>query len=218
MPVPVRIAIVNDYEIVVAGTAAVLAPYPHRIRVVELDSRMPVISDVDVLLYDTFGQVPGHPVDFAGLVRGSAPRLVIFSWDLNSTLVSRAVEKGASGYLSKGLSAERLVDSIERVHAGEIVLPSETETTSTVVAGEWPGQEAGLSARESEIIALITKGLTNQEIAERAYLSINSVKSYVRSAYRKIGVTRRSQAVAWGMQNGFEPDRVRRVEPPDHRA
>ena len=97
-------------------------------------------------------------------------------------------------------------------------LPSETESASTVVAGEWPGQEAGLSARESEIIALITKGLTNQEIAERAYLSINSVKSYIRSAYRKIGVTRRSQAVAWAMQNGFEPDRVRRVEPPDHRA
>ncbi len=218
MPVPVRIAIVNDYEIVVAGTAAVLAPYPHRIQVVELDSRMPVISDVDVLLYDTFGQVPGHLVDFAGLVRGPAPRVVIFSWDLNSKLVSRAVEKGASGYLSKGLSAEQLVDSIERVHAGEIVLPSETETTSTVLAGEWPGREAGLSARESEIIALITKGLTNQEIAERAYLSINSIKSYIRSAYRKIGVTRRSQAVAWGMQNGFEPDRVRRVEPPDHRT
>ena len=97
-------------------------------------------------------------------------------------------------------------------------MPSETESISTVVAGEWPGQEAGLSARESEIIALITKGLTNQEIAERAYLSINSVKSYIRSAYRKIGVTRRSQAVAWGMQNGFEPDRVRRVESPDHHA
>ena len=218
MPVPVRIAIVNDYEIVVAGTAAVLAPYPHRVRVVELDSQLPVISDVDILLYDTFGQVPGHPADFADLVRGPAPRLVIFSWDLDSKLVSRALEKGVSGYLSKGLSAARLVDSIERVHAGEIVLPSETESTSTVVVGEWPGREAGLSARESEIIALITKGLTNQEIAERAYLSINSVKSYIRSAYRKIGATRRSQAVAWGMRNGLEPDRLRRVEPPDHRS
>ena len=91
-------------------------------------------------------------------------------------------------------------------------------TGSAGVAGDWPGHETGLSARESEIIALITKGLTNQEIAERAYVGINSVKSDIRSAYRKIGVTRRSQAVVWGMQNGFEPDRLGRAEPPDHRA
>ena len=148
MPVPVRIAIVNDYEIVVAGTAAVLAPYPHRIRVVELDSQMPVISDVDVLLYDTFGQVPGHFVDLAGMVRGSASRLVIFSWDLDSTLVSRAVEKGASGYLSKGLSAERLVDGIEQVHAGEIVLPSETGSTSPSMRASGPVKRRD-SAHES---------------------------------------------------------------------
>ena len=218
MPLPVRIAIVNDYEIVVAGTAAVLAPHADRIRVVELDSRMPVISDVDVLLYDTFSQVPVDRVELAGLVRGQVPRVVIFSWDVSPGLVSRAMENGASGYLSKGLSAEHLVDSLERVHAGEIVLPSETRTTDTVLPPAWPGRGAGLSARESEIVALITKGLTNQEIAERAYLSINSIKSYIRSAYRKIGVTRRSQAVAWGMQNGFEPDRVRRIEPPDHRS
>ena len=217
MPVPVRIAIVNDYEIVVAGTAAVLAPYTHRIRVVELDSQMPVISDVDVLLYDTFGQAPGHLIDLGGMVRGSTPRLVIFSWDLDSKLVSRALESCASGYLSKGLSAARLVEGIERVHAGEIVLPSETESPA-VQAGGWPGQDVGLSARESEIVALITKGFTNQEIAERAYLSINSIKSYIRSAYRKIGVTRRSQAVAWGMQHGFQPDRLRRVDPRDQRS
>ena len=50
------------------------------------------------------------------------------------------------------------------------------------------------------MLALITQGLSNQEIAERSYLSINSVKTYIRTAYRKIGVSRRSQAVAWGMQ------------------
>ena len=59
------------------------------------------------------------------------------------------------------------------------------------------------------MLALITQGLSNQEIAERSYLSINSVKTYIRTAYRKIGVTRRSQAVVWGMQHGFEPDRLR---------
>ena len=63
--------------------------------------------------------------------------------------------------------------------------------------------------RESEIIALITQGLSNQEIAERSYLSINSVKTYIRTAYRKIGVHRRSQAVAWGIAHGFLPTKAR---------
>lgn len=55
------------------------------------------------------------------------------------------------------------------------------------------------------MLSLITQGVTNQEIAEACYLSINSVKSYIRSAYRKINVERRSQAVLWGTQNGMLP-------------
>ncbi|WP_193609164.1 LuxR C-terminal-related transcriptional regulator [Nocardioides lijunqiniae] len=62
-----------------------------------------------------------------------------------------------------------------------------------------------LSSRETEILSLIVRGLSNQEIADAAYLSINSVKTYIRTAYKKMGVTRRSQAVVWAMQHGFEP-------------
>ena len=57
----------------------------------------------------------------------------------------------------------------------------------------------------------ITQGLSNQEIAQRCYLSINSVKTYIRTAYRKIGAERRAQAVLWGIKHGFEPDILRRV-------
>ncbi len=74
-------------------------------------------------------------------------------------------------------------------------------------AGDWPGREAGLSPREAEILALITQGLSNQEIADRAYLSINSVKTYIRSAYRKIGVTRRTQAAVWASTTASSPTR-----------
>jgi DNA-binding CsgD family transcriptional regulator len=63
------------------------------------------------------------------------------------------------------------------------------------------------------MLALITQGLSNQEVAARAFLSPNSVKSYIRSAYRKIGVSSRTQAVLWAVENGFKPDTLRTVDP-----
>ncbi|GCD90887.1 response regulator transcription factor [Nocardioides sp. LS1] len=209
---PIRLAIVNDYELVVAGVAAMLSPFHERVAVVELDSGMPVISDVDVIFYDTFGQVQGDGIDLEDLVRGSDARVVIFSWNLQPELVARAIDKGASGYLSKGLSGDEVVEAVEAVHAGTVVTPSEASPVDRGAAGDWPGREAGLTAREAEVLALITQGLSNQEIAERSYLSINSVKTYIRTAYRKIGVERRAQAVVWGMKHGFEPDKLRVVE------
>jgi len=209
---PIRIAIVNDYELVVAGVAAMLAPFHDRVAVVELDSGLPVISDVDVILYDTFGQVQGDGIELEDLVRGSDARVVIFSWNLQPDLVERAIRKGASGYLSKALSGEEVVEAVEAVHGGAVVTPPDTEPVDRGASGDWPGREAGLTAREAEVLALITQGLSNQEIAQRSYLSINSVKTYIRTAYRKIGVERRAQAVVWGMKHGFEPDRLRVVE------
>jgi DNA-binding CsgD family transcriptional regulator len=97
------------------------------------------------------------------------------------------------------------------VDAGKQVLPSPQDKGTSPDDRTYPGREAGLTGREAEIIALITQGLSNQEIAERSYLSINSVKTYIRTAYRKMGVTRRSQAVLWGIKNGMQPDVVRRV-------
>jgi two-component system, NarL family, response regulator LiaR len=209
--VPVRIAIVNDYEIVVAGVASVLAPFSDRVEVVELGAGTQVRSDVDVVLYDTFGQVQGKRIDLEDLLHGSGARVAIFSWNQHSELVEQALEKGARAYLSKGLSAEELVAAIEKVHAGEVVTAIRHDLEPVPDSGDWPGRQHGLTQRESEVLALITQGLTNQEIADRAYISINSVKTYIRTAYRKIGVERRSQAVSWGMDHGFRPDRTRIV-------
>jgi DNA-binding NarL/FixJ family response regulator len=211
---PIRVAIVNDYELVVEGLAAVLAPYRDRIEVVELDSRMPVVSDVDVLLYDTFGQVQGDTVDLDELVLGDGVRVVIFSWNVQPELVERAMARGAAGYLPKSISAEELVKCIEAVHSGEAVtMPDGTGSPDVQLNPVWPGVDHGLSAREAEVVALITQGLSNQEIADRCYLSINSIKTYVRTAYRKMGVTRRSQAVLWGIAHGLSPDRSRTIDP-----
>ena len=102
--------------------------------------------------------------------------------------------------------------AIEKVHAGSVVVsddPAPRPATTPLAHGDWPGRAHGLSARESEVLALIAQGLSNQEIADGAFLSINSVKTYIRSAYRKIGVERRTQAVLWATGNGFVPNRSR---------
>ena len=208
---PLRLAIVDDYAVVIAGVASFLAS--ERIDVVETGASEPVISDVDIVLYDTFAQVDGQGLDLEDFVRDSGAKVVIYSWNLEPRLIEQAIERGASGYLSKVLTGPEVVAALERIMTGEIViLPGDNET-SEGGAGDWPGREAGLTPREAEVIALITQGLSNQEIADRAFLSINSVKSYIRTAYRKINVTRRSQAVLWGVENGFKPDKLRTLDP-----
>jgi len=109
------------------------------------------------------------------------------------------------------LSAERRSMGMEAAAytAADIVSAIESATSvddmdTIVVSGSdhWRGREHGLSQREAQMLALISQGLSNREIAQTTYLSINSVKTYVRAAYRKIGVARRSQAVRWALQHG----------------
>src|SRR4051794_15068224 len=165
--IPVRVAIVNDYELVVVGVAALLQPYPDRVEVVELDSNLPVLRDVDVVLYDTFGQVQGKGIDVAGLRDGGNAKIAVYSWNLHHELVQESLDAGASGYLSKALDAEELVAAIERIHAGQQVVPSGGGSVNQKAESAYPGKDQGLTVRESEIIALITQGLSNREIAER---------------------------------------------------
>jgi two-component system, NarL family, response regulator LiaR len=201
---PIRLAIVDDFAVVVAGVASLLAE--ERVDVVEMGTSLPVVSDVDVVLYDTFGQVHGQGVDLEDFVRDSGAKVVIFSWNLRPGLIERALAEGACGYLSKVLTGPAIMAALERIMAGEIVILTGDDETSVGGAGDWPGRSAGLSPREAEIVALIALGLSNQEIAERAFVSMNTIKSYIRSAYRKMGVTRRPQAVLWALQNGFQYD------------
>ncbi len=209
MPVPVKVAIANDYEVVVVGVAGLLRPHAERVEVVELDSGMPVEAEVDIVLYDSFGQAQGASLDVPGVLGRSGAKMVVFSWNVQADLVAESLEAGAFGYISKGVSGDELVDLLERVHAGERVVPSTSAETPDGVVGHWPGDDHGLSPREAEVLALICQGLSNEEIADRAYLSNNTVKTYVRTLYRKIGVDSRTRAVLWGVDHGFRPDHVR---------
>ena len=216
---PIRIALIDDYDIVLAGIATMLAPYRSRVRVVEIDANKPLHADVDIALYDSFAQTDYHQDDIAALAANRhVSRVVVYTWNFHPTLIEHARQQGAHGYLSKALPARELVDALAAVHAGQTVISDPPPRTRTGLAQDWPGRHEGLTDREAEVLALITQGKTNAEIAALTYLSPNTVKSYIRTIYRKIHAASRTQAVIWGVNHGFQPDHHRielwRTQPP----
>jgi DNA-binding NarL/FixJ family response regulator len=195
---------------VLVGLAHLFDGYRDRVVVSEIDANAALDDSIDVVLYDSFAQPESDQEEVAGLIRNPrARRVVIYTWNFQPDLVATARALGVHGYLPKTLSAEGLVEAIERVHAGEEVFVDPPGRVTSAPGLDWPGRELGLSDRESEILALITQGKSNADVARLTYLSPNTIKSYIRSIYRKIGVGSRTQAVLWGVAHGFTPDHHR---------
>jgi DNA-binding NarL/FixJ family response regulator len=207
---PITVALVDDYDVVVMGVAKMLDRYRDRVVIAELDSTMPVSDTVDIVLYDSFAQPESDHEEIATLVANPcAHRVVVYTWNFHPDLVASARQQGAHGYISKTLPARDLVAALEAVHAGEKVVSDAPPRARSAVGLDWPGRGEGLSDRESEILALITQGKSNADVARLTYLSPNTVKSYIRTIYRKIAVGSRTQAVLWGVEHGFTPDHHR---------
>ena len=207
MPEPITIAVVDDYDVVVLGVARMLEQYPGRVVVADLSTSQTVDQPVDIVLYDAFAQPEADTADLHLFLDNPVlGRTVVYTWNFHPSLIAQARLLGVHGYLSKALPARELVTSLERVHEGETVVSDPPGRTRSATGLDWPGRVEGLSDREAEILALITQGKSNAEVAGTTYLSPNTIKSYVRTIYRKIGVTSRTQAVLWGVRHGFLPD------------
>ena len=207
---PITVALVDDYDVVLAGLARMLDGYRDRVVVAEIDANEAVVDVVDIALYDSFAQPESDHDEVAALVANPrARRVVVYTWSFHPELVERARRLGVHGYLSKTLPARDLVAALEAVHAGEIVVSDPPSRPGSGVGLDWPGRGEGLTDRESEILALITQGMSNAEVARLTFLSPNTVKSYIRTIYRKIKVSSRTQAVLWGVHHGFAPDHHR---------
>ena len=207
---PITVALVDDYDVVLMGVANMFDQYRDRVVVAELDSNRPVTDDVDIVLYDSFAQPESDHDEIGVLVANPrARRVVVYTWNFHPDLIASARELGAHGYLSKTLPARELVAALEAVHAGEMMISEAPQRARSAVGLDWPGRGEGLSDRESEILALITQGKSNADVARLTYLSPNTVKSYIRTIYRKIDVASRTQGVLWGVAHGFTPDHNR---------
>ncbi len=199
---PIRVAVVDDSELVVRGLQAMLSGHPDEVVLVPAVPRGTAEPTSDLTLYDP-AYVLRHTVRSGTPSAPVVPvrsRMVAYSWDCSRSAVSTELARGAAGYVSKRVGAERLVGDLVRIGSGRVVVDVGGPATGRddPAAPHWP-----LTARETVILTLITSGRSNRDIAEETRLSINSIKSYIRAAYAKIGVSSRSQAVLWGVQHGL---------------
>jgi len=209
---PFTVALVDDYDVVLLGLARIFDGYQDRLVVAEIDANAPLDEPIDVVLYDAFAQPESSHEQIGELVKNPRARhVVVYTWNFHPELVQSAREQGVHGYLSKTLPAADLVAALEAVHEGQVVVSDSSSGTRSAPDLDWPGRREGITDRESEVLALITQGMSNAAVAELTYLSPNTVKSYIRSVYRKIGAESRTQAVLWGIDHGFAPDH-RRIE------
>lgn len=196
----VTVAVVNDYEVVVRGVAAMLAPYEDRVRVVAMDIVPAPQISADVALFDTFAgrrQMLSRAADMVS--SGQVGHVVLYTWDATPDFIRAARDVGVSGVVLKTRSAEGLVDAVVRVASGDKVGFDHVSTTrSTARAVE-------LSDRESEVLALIARGLTNAQIADELYLSVETVKTYVKRLYAKLNVHNRAQAAVAASNHQLTP-------------
>jgi NarL family two-component system response regulator LiaR len=194
----IRVALVNDYEIVLQGLRALLRPYAPGIRVVELDVQTTPDSVVDVTLFDTYGEATAIRERVEHLASDATNgAVIVFSFSDDLAFANSLVRAGAQGFISKAIPATQIVDGIRAAARGERVTLVERSPQATISPElRWPGREVNLTERESELLALLPTGMTNRELAGHLYLSENTIKTQLRGLFSKLDVRNRVQAVA----------------------
>jgi two-component system, NarL family, response regulator LiaR len=183
---PLQVRLVNQLPVVEAGLPLLLAPYADRVVVTRDDS-----VRADIVLLDP---APHHRFDAPVSPEAAAAvdaAVVLYTCLSPVELAPFLVSESVAGYVHFSAPACELVATLETlVHEPRAV---------SLAAGELPHGPHGeeLSTREWEVLQLIAAGDSNQQIADDLFLSLNTIKTYVRTGYAKIDVTSRSQAVAW---------------------
>jgi DNA-binding NarL/FixJ family response regulator len=139
----------------------------------------------------------------------SGRRVVLLTVYDDEQYLFQAMQAGAAGYLLKQIDGPELVEQLQRVHAGAVVVDAGLAaragaSADRLQAGEfWPGARLGLTQRESEVLSLMVAGSSNRAIAAELIVGEETVKSHVRGIYRKLAVTDRAAAVAKALREGL---------------
>jgi len=219
--VTIRVLVADDQEIVRAGYTALLNTQPditvvgsaangaEAVRlcreqqpdVVLMDVRMPTMDGVEATR------------QLAAEHSSARPRvLVLTTFDLDQHVYD-ALNAGASGFLLKDVTAERLFDAVRVIAAGEALL---APTVTRRLIGEFarllqqPDLLRMLTPRETEVLRLVAEGLSNLEIAERLVVSDETIKTHVSRILAKLGLRDRAQAVVAAYETGLVEPRSAR--------
>jgi DNA-binding NarL/FixJ family response regulator len=189
-----RVALVNDFELILRGLEAMLGPLRDRVLVVELDVGSNPEYRVDIALFDTYGHARGGVDRVRSLVMDpQIGAVVAYTWSLAPERLDAVIAAGARGVLSKSTPAAELLDALEAIDRGEIVV---SPVTRRPRGCSWPGHDFGLTERESEVAAFLAAGISNQEIADALFISVHTVKTHLKGIFQKTGAVSRTQAVA----------------------
>ena len=187
------VAVGGANDIVESGLRAILSEDPD---LVVMEGYQDHGKPPDVVLYDALGIEKDGGAELKQLVDEYDSAFLVVGRDLSPDLAALAVAQGAGGVVSLKMEAAGILAAVRLAALGEVDDDAASESDVALAAG--------LTGREMEVLGGVARGLSNNEIADEFHLSINSIKSYIRSAYRKIEVTSRSQAVAWCAQHAFE--------------
>ncbi len=213
---PVRLVLVDDHQMVIEGLKAMLAGFQNRVRVVgqavgvERAASVVESLDPDVVVCDIRMQgSSGLDLCLALRQRNPERKVVMLSVYDDEQYLFQALRVGAAGYLLKSISSEDLVRQLELVRSGETAIDAGLAARSVDTAARlrrdefWPGARHGLTQRESEILSYMVTGLSNRAIANRLVIGDETVKSHLRSIYRKLEVSDRTSAVATALREGI---------------
>ena len=216
-PVPsVRIVVADDHEVVRAGFAALLDTQPDFTVLGTASDGAEAVQisrelRPDVILMDV--RMPGTDgIEATRQLAGGAggPRVIILTtFDLDE-YVYDALRAGASGFLLKDVTAERLFDAVRVVAGGQALLaPTVTRRLISEFARLRPAAPARsaavaeLTARETEVLRLLAEGLSNTEIAGRLVITEETVKTHVSRVLHKLALRDRAQAVVIAYESGL---------------
>jgi DNA-binding NarL/FixJ family response regulator len=211
-----RVVLVDDHEMVLHGLVAMLDQYSDRVevagRATTADEALAVVAAErpDVVLSDVrLGRDSGLDLCRRLVAQHPATKVVFLTVYDDEHYLYQALRAGASGYVLKRVGGAELVEHLDRVADGDIVVDPTlagrvAASAARLEAGEfWPGAHLGLTQRESEVLALLVAGYSNKAVAAELVVSEDTVKTHIRGLYRKLEVTDRGGAVAVALREGL---------------
>lgn len=211
----VRIFHVDDHEVIRIGIEAVIQKCPE-LQVVgwaatadEALHRIPVARPDVAILDIQLGDGP-NGIELCREIRSRWPEIhcLMFTGYADDHSVFASIMAGASGYLLKGMKADKLLDAVRAVAAGRSLLdPGVTANVLERLRGAGRTNEPALTERERTILQLIAEGATNRQIGAKLHLAEKTVRNYVSGLLAKLGVQRRGEAAAYAARQTAEQRR-----------